>query len=84
MRDIGARKGGIVTFTVDGIAPVDIRDRLAARGVTVTVSHRSSTLLDMTHRGLDAVVRASPHCFVSHADLDRFAHALPEVIAESE
>ncbi|HEY5857455.1 MAG TPA: aminotransferase class V-fold PLP-dependent enzyme [Aldersonia sp.] len=76
VRDLGRERGGIVSFTIDGIAPTDVRDRLAERSVTVTVSHRSSTLLDMTARRLDAVVRASPHCFVSAEDVARFATAV--------
>lgn len=72
VRDLGVDHSGIVSFTVDGMAPVDVRDRLLDKDVTVTVSHASSTLLDMTARGLDSVVRASPHCFVSHDELDRF------------
>ncbi|MGW0245419.1 aminotransferase class V-fold PLP-dependent enzyme [Nocardia goodfellowii] len=79
VRDLGVRHSGIVSFTVDGVAAVDVRDRLAARDVTVTVSQASSTLLDMTARGLDAVVRASPHCFVNFAELDRFVAALAEL-----
>ena len=38
--------------------------------MTVTVSGRSSTRYDMTERGLEAVVRASPHYFVSDAQID--------------
>jgi cysteine desulfurase len=33
----------------------------------------------MTARGLDAVVRASPHCFVDEKDLDIFLGAVREV-----
>ncbi|MEU8896388.1 aminotransferase class V-fold PLP-dependent enzyme [Nocardia sp. NPDC048505] len=79
VRDLGARHSGIVSFTVDGVAAVEVRDRLAAQDITVTVSHASSTLLDMTDRGLDAVVRASPHCFVSFDELDRFLAAVAEL-----
>ncbi|WP_278261306.1 aminotransferase class V-fold PLP-dependent enzyme [Nocardia sp. AG03] len=79
VRDLGTEHSGIVSFTVDGHEPMWLRDRLAERGVTVTVSHASSTLLDMTGRGLAAVVRASPHCFVSPADLDRFVATLAEL-----
>ncbi|WP_199438940.1 aminotransferase class V-fold PLP-dependent enzyme [Umezawaea beigongshangensis] len=71
VRDQGERRSGIVTFTVDGVAADEVRDRLAERDVTVAVSRASSTLLDMTRRGLDAVVRASPHCFVSPEQVDR-------------
>ncbi|MBB5912718.1 selenocysteine lyase/cysteine desulfurase [Nocardia transvalensis] len=76
VRDLGTRHSGIVSFTLDGVPPVDIRDHLREQDITVTVSHRGSTLLDMTARDLDSVVRASPHCFVTTAELDRFLDAV--------
>lgn len=76
VRDLGLRRSGTVSFTVDGIAATEVRDRLLAQDITVTVSHAGSTLLDMTARGLDSVVRASPHCFVSFEELDRFVAAV--------
>ncbi|MET7771561.1 aminotransferase class V-fold PLP-dependent enzyme [Nocardia sp. NPDC005366] len=76
VRDLGIRHSGIVSFTVDGIDPLAVRDRLADQDITVTVSHASSTLLDMTDRGLASVVRASPHCFVGFDELDRFVAAV--------
>lgn len=79
VRDLGTEHSGIVSFTVDGHDPVDLRDRLAEHAVTVTVSHAGSTLLDMTERALPAIVRASPHYFVSTDDLDRFTAALAQI-----
>ncbi|MEU4316011.1 aminotransferase class V-fold PLP-dependent enzyme [Nocardia sp. NPDC024068] len=76
VRDLGVEHSGIVSFTVDGLEPVQVRDRLLGEDITVSVSHRGSTLLDMSARGLDSVVRASPHYFVSHPELDRFAAAV--------
>lgn len=76
VRDLGLRHSGIVSFTVDGVDPLAVRDRLAEQDITVTVSHASSTLLDMTARGLASVVRASPHCFVGFDELDRFVAAV--------
>jgi len=70
VQDAGPDLCGIVSFTVAGRTPDQVRDELAAVGVTVTVSHASSTLLDMSDRGLDSVVRASPHYFVSPQDVD--------------
>ena len=69
LRDIGEDLSGIVSFTVEGIDPDDVRLRLLEQGVTVSVSGLASTRLDMGRRGLDAVVRASPHYFVSPEDL---------------
>ncbi|ASF11637.1 putative aminotransferase [Nocardia brasiliensis NBRC 14402] len=79
VRDIGIRHSGTVSFTVDGHEPIAVRDRLAERDITVTVSHAGSTLLDMTARGLTSVVRASPHCFVGFAELDRFVAAVADL-----
>jgi selenocysteine lyase/cysteine desulfurase len=81
VRDLGTRQCGIVSFTVDGVHPHEVRDRLRDQDMTVTVSHRGSTLLDMSHRRLDAVVRASPHCFVTTDELDRFADAVATLAA---
>jgi selenocysteine lyase/cysteine desulfurase len=83
VRDLGQVRSGIVSFTVEGVPAAVVRDRLAERGITVSVSFRASTLLDMTARELDAVVRASPHSFVSFDDLDRTAAAVAEVAAAS-
>ncbi|ATL72342.1 aminotransferase class V-fold PLP-dependent enzyme [Nocardia terpenica] len=81
VRDLGVRHSGIVSFTVDGLEPVEVRDHLLGRDITVTVSHRSSTLLDMSARELSSVVRASPHCFVTVAELDRFVDEVAALAA---
>jgi selenocysteine lyase/cysteine desulfurase len=53
-----------------------VRDELAAKGITVTVSHRRSTLVDMNLRGLDSVIRASPHYFVTFDQLDELVASM--------
>lgn len=79
VHDPGGPVAGIVSFTVAGMESTRVRDLLAERSITVTVSHRSSTLLDMSRRGLDSVIRASPHCFVSPADVQRFVAVLTQI-----
>jgi len=74
--DLGRERSGIVTFTIDGIDADTVRAELARRDVVVTVSGRSSTLLDMTARGLERIVRASPHYFVSDEQLEETAAAV--------
>ena len=80
--DLGRRPAGIVSFAVEGVPAAAVRDALAKRRITVTVSSRSSTLLDMTDRGLDALVRASPHYFVSDEQLESAAAAVSELISD--
>jgi cysteine desulfurase/selenocysteine lyase len=79
VRDQGERRCGLVTFTVDGVAAADVRTRLAATGVTVTTSGVGSTRVDMTRRGLDEVVRASPHYFVSPEQVDQAVAAVSRI-----
>jgi len=79
--DLGRRPAGIVSFAVEGVPAGAVRDALAERRITVTVSGRSSTLLDMTDRGLDALVRASPHYFVSEEQLEAATAAVSKLIS---
>jgi selenocysteine lyase/cysteine desulfurase len=79
VQDLGATRCGIVTFTVDGVAPLAVRDHLRDHGVTVTTTGVGSTRYDMTRRGLDQVVRASPHYFVTPAQLDEAIAAVASV-----
>lgn len=78
--DIGSRRCGIVTFTVNGKPADDVRRALATRGINVSVSSPSSTLLDATARRLPDLVRASVHYYNSEAEVARFAQAIAEIV----
>ncbi len=69
IRDVGDDLCGLVTFTVAGSTADQVKAGLLEAGVTVSVSGAGSTLLDMRARGLESVVRASPHYFVSPAQI---------------
>ncbi|MFI6101640.1 aminotransferase class V-fold PLP-dependent enzyme [Lentzea sp. NPDC051213] len=71
VQDLGERQSGIVTFTSDSVPAMELKDRLWDRKVAVTVSQAGSTLIDMSRRGLDEVVRASPHYFVTPEEIDQ-------------
>ena len=76
VRDLGLEKCGIVSFTVDGHEPAAIKETLEAQRINVSASRRPSTLLDMTERGLDSVVRASVHYYNSEDEVDRLIDAV--------
>jgi len=77
VHDLGVERGGIVSFTLEGVDPEAIKQRLAAERINVTVSTVASTRYDMMARGLERVVRASPHYYNTEEEVDR----LVEVVA---
>jgi cysteine desulfurase / selenocysteine lyase len=74
--DRGATHCGIVTFTVEGRDPEEMRRGLAQQHIHVSVTSRSSTLLDMEARGLESMVRASVHYYNSQEEVERFCAAV--------
>jgi cysteine desulfurase / selenocysteine lyase len=74
VHDLGKEKCGIVTFSVEGIEPEQIKSELAARKINVTVSPKSSTLIDMRSRGLENLVRASVHYYNTEEEVERFCN----------
>jgi cysteine desulfurase / selenocysteine lyase len=76
VRDLGAVRCGIVTFTVDGAGANELKESLAREHINVTVSEPSSTLLDATARELPDLVRASVHYYNTHEELDRLVESV--------
>lgn len=77
--DSGRDRCGIVTFTVSGLGASDVKRALRARGINVSVSERSSTLLDMQARQLDEIVRASVHYYNHEDEIDSLVVAVGEL-----
>jgi selenocysteine lyase/cysteine desulfurase len=81
VRDLGAERCAIVTFTVAGWPAAAVKAALATRGINVTASGRDSTRLDMEARGLAEVVRASPHYYNTEEEVDRLGSAVADIAA---
>ena len=79
VRDKGALQCGIVTFDVDGLDSADLKVALARHNVVANVTYRPSTLLDMTQRGLESMVRASVHYFNTDDEIDRSADLIVSI-----
>ena len=80
VHDLGVQKCGIVTFTIDGWEPGEIRDKLAEQKMNVSVSTTASTRLDMEQRGLAGVIRASVHYYNSEEEIERFCDFVTRMI----
>src|SRR5215212_6680953 len=76
VRDIGAERCGIVTFTTDDMEAAQVRRALADRSINVITSTVASTRFDMEARGLTEVVRASVHYYNDEAEIERFCEAV--------
>jgi selenocysteine lyase/cysteine desulfurase len=76
VRDLGEKRCGIVTFTVEGLGADTVKQRLAEQGIHVLTSTASGTLLDMQTRGLSELVRASVHYYNTETEIDRLAEVV--------
>jgi selenocysteine lyase/cysteine desulfurase len=77
-RDLGVQKSGIVTFTHRDSSAAHVQQWLAGQEQRINVSTSTfrSTLLDMQHRDLLEVSRASLHAYNTEAEIDTMVAAL--------
>jgi selenocysteine lyase/cysteine desulfurase len=74
--DRGAVLGATVTFTVAGVPAEDVKRRLAAERVNVSVMEAASARLDFGERGLDEAVRSSVHYYNSDEEIGLLVDAV--------
>jgi selenocysteine lyase/cysteine desulfurase len=81
VRDVGAVKSGIVTFTLDSHDPNAIKQTLAAHQprINVTTTTFRGTMLDMQARGLTSMVRASVHVYNTEEEIEVFGRAIEQL-----
>ena len=80
VRDRGVTQCGIVTFSVEDKDPDEIASMLSKHNINVSVTSRSSTLLDMKARGLDSLVRASVHYYNSEEEVEQFCRTVETLL----
>jgi cysteine desulfurase / selenocysteine lyase len=76
VRDVGAERCGIVTFTKAGREPGAIRQVLGGQGINVHVSATGDTRLELTSREQSGVVRASVHYYNTEEEIERLCATL--------
>jgi selenocysteine lyase/cysteine desulfurase len=69
--DLAERRSAIVTFDVEGVAAADVVAAAASDAVVINEATAVWAAFDMDAKGLSHVVRASPHYFNTHDELDR-------------
>jgi cysteine desulfurase/selenocysteine lyase len=81
VHDLGEVRGGIVTFTVEGVAAADVQAALLRQRINVSVSTVNSTRYDMEARGLTELVRASVHYLTTDEEIAQLVAALDRLAA---
>ena len=76
VRDVGAERCGIVTFTVAGLAAAGVTAALRDEGVHIWHVDAEASRFDMAERGLAEVNRASVHYYNTTDELAALCRAL--------
>lgn len=76
IRDLGAARGGLVTFEVDGRQVMEVRELLAERSINVSTSTLMSAPVDMHERAIDGLVRASFHAYNTEDEIEALVNAV--------
>ncbi|GHO97465.1 aminotransferase class V [Reticulibacter mediterranei] len=76
VQDQGTEQCGIVSFTIAGKDPMEIRQILAKHRINVWVPLLSSNRLDMEPRGLSSLIRTSVHYYNSHEEINQLCEVL--------
>jgi cysteine desulfurase / selenocysteine lyase len=81
VHDGGARRSGIVTFTVQGVPPESVSASATAAGINLSVSGAAWARLDMAAPHPTSVVRASPHYYNTEDELARLLEVVETLTA---
>jgi len=72
------RRGGIISFDVDGVHPHDVAQILGYEGIAVRAGHHCTQPL-MTRLGVPATTRASFYLYTLPEEIDHFVEGLAKV-----
>lgn len=79
VRDLGERKCGIVSFTVEGVEAIAVQERLRTKNIHVSVSLAEYARLDLEERGLKSLVRASVHAYNTEEEIEIFVREIRRI-----
>lgn len=80
--DVGDHLSGIVTFLVKDIESADVKLKLAARDINVSIGGQQATPIYMEKSGLSAVVRASVHYYNTEEEINILYRELRLIIED--
>lgn len=79
--DLGEKRCGIVSFHLPGYTPDQLKEQFRTANINVSTADRSTAVIDMDHKGVDWVVRLSPHYYNLQAEIDEAVKQLMVITA---
>lgn len=76
VQDYGLVKSGIVTITSKKYSAQELKEKLQEKNINTTVAVKSGTLIDMSARDLDEVLRVSVHYYNTKEEINTFIHCI--------
>ncbi|MDN3580487.1 aminotransferase class V-fold PLP-dependent enzyme [Mucilaginibacter flavus] len=80
VHDFGAEQCGIVTFSVDAVDSILVKNKLADKHINVSVGKAISTLIYMDKNHLASNVRASVHYYNTEEEISKLCEELAGLI----
>lgn len=81
--DGGSQLGAIVPVHVEAWEAADVVNRLRKAGVNTSSMDRTSAVMDLDGKGVDDLLRFSPHYFTTDEELDRGVEALDRLLRDN-
>ncbi|GHN01381.1 hypothetical protein WSM22_28700 [Cytophagales bacterium WSM2-2] len=78
--DRGPEVGALATFTVDGMEPNSIVQKLLERKINVVASYRNYAVIDFDEKKAGWAIRASPHYYNTVGEIDQLVDEVKQII----
>jgi selenocysteine lyase/cysteine desulfurase len=79
VQDRGATRCAIVTVSTDRHHPLDLLRALRKEGINTSRTGRDSAIFDFDEKGVDQVLRISPHYYNTEEEIAAFVHVLSRI-----
>ncbi len=76
LQDRGEHLCSIITFSLACREETATKQYFRENGINISTTNKSSAMIDFKEKGVDWVVRVSPHYYNTEAELDRFVDVL--------
>lgn len=78
--DKGRKQGSIITVNLPGKKPADVLEKLRAKNINTSISHRAYAVIDYDAKGVTWGLRISPHYYNSEEEVALLLRAIREIL----